>query len=135
MITPKRIAGGLIVAGMGLMAVGIADARAQVASWYGNELAGNPMANGQPFDPEALTAAHKTLPLGSKVWVSNGSKSVQVTITDRGPYTPGRDIDLSARAARTLGIDGVAAVEMEPVSSPTPTTEVPQLPKTGGIGG
>ena len=65
-----------------------------------------------------------------------------VTVTDRGPYTPGRDMDLSAGAARVLGIDGVAPVEVERVDSPTPTTEAPEppkerpkeLPKTGGPG-
>jgi rare lipoprotein A len=61
-----------------------------------------------------LTAAHKTLPFGTQLEVSYGGKSVQVTITDRGPYVPGRDLDLSLEAARQLGIlsRGVAPVRV-----------------------
>src|SRR5215210_8142187 len=70
-------------------------ARTMMASYYGHALEGHAMANGQPFDPEALTAAHKTLPFGTQLEVSYGGKSVRVTITDRRPYVPGRDLDLS----------------------------------------
>ena len=89
-------------------------ARTMMASYYGRALEGHAMANGQPFDPDALTAAHKTLPFGTQLEVSYGGKSVQVTITDRGPYVPGRDLDLSLEAARQLGIlsRGVAPVRV-----------------------
>ena len=75
-----------------------------VASYYGRALEGHLMANGRPFDPEALTAAHKTLPFGTQLEVSYHGRSVRVTITDRGPYVAGRDLDLSLAAARKLGM-------------------------------
>lgn len=76
------------------------------ASYYGNELAGNPTANGERFDPQQLTAAHRTLPLGSKVRVTNSrnGQSVVVRVNDRGPYHGNRVIDLSAAAARAIGL-------------------------------
>lgn len=76
------------------------------ASYYGNELAGNRTANGEVFDPEALTAAHRTLPLGSEVRVTNprNGESVIVRINDRGPYHGNRVIDLSYAAAREIGL-------------------------------
>ena len=89
-------------------------ARTMMASYYGRALEGHSMANGQSFDPDALTAAHKTLPFGTQLEVSYGSSSVRVTVTDRGPYVPGRDLDLSLAAARKLGIlsRGVAPVRV-----------------------
>ena len=74
------------------------------ASYYGNELAGNPTASGERFDPNALTAAHRTLPFGSRVRVTNlrNDQSVVVRINDRGPFARNRVIDLSARAAREI---------------------------------
>ena len=85
-----------------------------MASYYGRALEGHAMANGQPFDPDALTAAHKTLPFGTQLEVSYGGRSVRVTVTDRGPYVPGRDLDLSLAAARKLGMlsRGVAPVRV-----------------------
>lgn len=76
------------------------------ASYYGNELAGNRTASGETFDPNQLTAAHRTLPLGSKVRVTNPrtGTSVIVRINDRGPYHGNRVIDLSTAAARTIGL-------------------------------
>ena len=76
------------------------------ASFYGNELAGNPTASGEIFDPDRLTAAHRTLPLGSKVRVTNPANgdSVIVRINDRGPFHGNRVIDLSTAAARTIGL-------------------------------
>lgn len=89
------------------------------ASWYGNQFANRPTASGEPFDPEKLTAAHRKLPLGTKVVVTNlhNGRSVLVTITDRGPYWPNRDIDVSYGAARVLGMvrRGVARVRIEPL--------------------
>ena len=73
-----------------------------VASWYGPGFKGHRTANGEKFNPKALTAAHPTLPFGTLVEVSrpNRKKSVVVVITDRGPYVAGRTIDLSRAAAR-----------------------------------
>lgn len=87
-----------------------------IASWYGYNT-GAP-ACGIPMGP--LTAAHKTLPCGSKVRVSrvvDGKevKSIVVTIVDRGPFVKGRIIDLSPEAARTLGVKGIAPVTVERV--------------------
>lgn len=76
------------------------------ASFYGDELAGNRTASGEVFDPRQYTAAHRTLPLGSRVRVTNtrNGESVVVRINDRGPYHGGRVIDLSTAAARTIGL-------------------------------
>jgi len=87
------------------------------ASFYGDELAGNPTASGERFDPAKLTAAHRTLPLGSRVRVTNmrNGESVVVRINDRGPFHGRRIIDLSKAAARQLGMlqQGTARVRIE----------------------
>ena len=87
-----------------------------MASYYGNELAGNRTANGERFDPGELTAAHRTLPFGSKVRVTNMSTgdSVIVRINDRGPFSRGRVIDVSHAAAREIGMQrsGTARVKL-----------------------
>src|SRR3546814_18170526 len=77
-----------------------------MASYYGNELAGNRTANGERFDPGQLTAAHRTLPFGSMVRVTNMSNgdSVIVRINDRGPFARGRVIDVRSAAARESGM-------------------------------
>lgn len=80
--------------------------RTMTASYYGYALAGNPTASGEPFDPEAHTAAHKSLPLGTELLVKRGGASVRVTINDRGPYVAGRELDLSVGAAREIGLTG-----------------------------
>ena len=76
-----------------------------VASYYSDELAGNRTASGEPFDPDELTAAHRTLPFGSKVRVTNpaNGKSVVVRVNDRGNFARGRIIDLSRAAFSTIG--------------------------------
>lgn len=88
-----------------------------VASWYGPGFHGNRSASGERFNQNALTAAHRTLPFGTNVRVTNlnNGRSVIVRINDRGPYTRGRVIDLSAGAARVLGLiqTGVAPVQLE----------------------
>ncbi|MFL0604181.1 septal ring lytic transglycosylase RlpA family protein [Cylindrospermopsis raciborskii] len=88
-----------------------------MASWYGYDWAGRKTANGERFNPEAMTAAHRSLPMGTKVRVTNthNGRSVVVRINDRGPYIGGRVIDLSVGAARILGMvsSGVAAVRIE----------------------
>lgn len=87
-----------------------------VASYYGDELAGNRTANGERFDPDDLTAAHRTLAFGSRVRVTNlaNGKSVIVRINDRGPFSRGRVIDVSDAAAREIGMlrSGTARVSM-----------------------
>ncbi|MFW6112913.1 MAG: septal ring lytic transglycosylase RlpA family protein [Thermodesulfobacteriota bacterium] len=91
--------------------------RLVVASWYGKQHHGKTMANGQPFNMYADTVAHKKLPLGTRLTVTNpkNGASVDVRVTDRGPYIPGRNIDLSYGVARKLGVveAGVARVYME----------------------
>jgi rare lipoprotein A (peptidoglycan hydrolase) len=80
--------------------------RMMQASYYGRELEGRPMASGEPFDADALTAAHKSLPFGTRLEVAYAGKSVRVTVMDRGPYVARRDLDLSLAAAREIGLTG-----------------------------
>jgi len=74
-----------------------------MASFYGNE-SGSKTASGQRFNQNAMTAAHRTLPFGTKVKVTHGGKSVVVTINDRGPFIKGRVLDLSTGAASAVGL-------------------------------
>src|SRR4051812_11265699 len=88
-----------------------------VASWYGPGFHGRRTASGERFDQNELTAAHRQLPLGSEVKVTNleNGRSITVAINDRGPYVGGRVINLSKAAAQRLGIveDGLAKVRIE----------------------
>lgn len=84
-------------------ASGALSCEPMVASWYGAE-SGNRTANGERFDGTSLTAAHKTLPFGTRLKVSYGGRSVVVRINDRGPYIKGRHIDLSRAAAARIGL-------------------------------
>ncbi|WP_298720378.1 septal ring lytic transglycosylase RlpA family protein [uncultured Oceanisphaera sp.] len=88
-----------------------------MASYYGARHHGRKTASGEPFNQHALTAAHRTLPFGTRVRVTNlnNKKSVIVRINDRGPYAKGRIIDLSAQAARELNMirAGVVPVRVE----------------------
>jgi len=85
-----------------------------VASYYGPKFHGKKTASGEVFDMYKLTAAHRTLPFGTRVRVTNleNSKSVVVRINDRGPFIKGRIIDLSFEAARRIGITGLAKVKL-----------------------
>ena len=87
-----------------------------VASYYGQELAGNRTASGERFDPSGMTAAHRTLPFGSMVRVTNltNGQSVVVRINDRGPFGRNRVIDVSHAAAKEIGLhrSGTARVSM-----------------------
>jgi rare lipoprotein A len=85
-----------------------------MASFYGNE-SGSKTASGQRFNQNALTAAHRSLPFGTKLRVTHGSRSVVVTINDRGPFIRGRVLDLSTAAARAVGLTaaGVGRVTAE----------------------
>jgi rare lipoprotein A len=92
------------------------------ASWYGEELAGQPTANGETFDPAAISAAHKTLPLPSYVEVTalDTGRTILVRVNDRGPMIGERLIDLSRGAAEQLGLTGgVAAVRVRRTNPPT----------------
>lgn len=87
-----------------------------VASYYGQELAGNRTASGERFDPAGMTAAHRTLPFGSMVRVTNlaNGQSVVVRINDRGPFGGKRVIDVSQAAAKEIGLhrSGTARVSI-----------------------
>jgi len=85
-----------------------------MASFYGNE-SGRKTASGQRFNQEAMTAAHRSLPFGTKLRVTHGGRSVVVTINDRGPFVRGRVLDLSTGAARAIGLTsaGVGRVTAE----------------------
>ena len=102
--------------------VGIEDRG--VASWYGESFHGKQAANGELFDMEALTAAHRTLPLGSVVRVVNlaNGKHLHVRITDRGPYVNSRILDLSRGAAARLGMmeGGLSVVRVQLVGERRP---------------
>jgi rare lipoprotein A len=88
-----------------------------IASYYGRDHAGRRTASGTRFDPAAMTAAHRKLPFGSRVRVTNlrNGRTVVVLVSDRGPYTRNRLIDLSYGAARRLDFvrDGTARVRLE----------------------
>ena len=98
------------------------------ASWYGPAQDGKETASGETFDQKKLTAAHPTLPLGTKAVVTNleTGQSVEVTINDRGPHVKGRKIDLSRAAARQIGMSkkGVAKVKIETSRRRKPTEKL-----------
>ena len=93
-----------------------------LASWYGEEFDGNPTASGEVYDMNGLTAAHRTLPMGTRIKVTNlrNKRSLIVRINDRGPFIGNRFLDLSMAAARKLGFKGagLALVQAEVVSLP-----------------
>ncbi|MCW5978692.1 MAG: septal ring lytic transglycosylase RlpA family protein [Bryobacteraceae bacterium] len=95
---------------------------AGVASWYGNPYHGRYAANGEVYDMDKLTAAHRTLPFGTWVRVRNmvNGKTVEVRITDRGPFIDGRIIDLSRAAARQIDMigPGIVKVRVEVIATP-----------------
>src|ERR1700735_5655243 len=87
------------------------------ASWYGPHFNGHKTANGEKYDQEALTCAHRTLPLGSWIRVTNlhNQKTVFLRVNDRGPLSSSLIVDLSHGAARVLGVAGLAQVKLEQV--------------------
>lgn len=97
------------------------------ASWYGDKEHGNRSASGEVFNRYAYTAAHKELPFGTVVRVTNldNGKQAEVRINDRGPYVKGRVIDLSYAAAKSVGLlrSGVANVKVEVLSTPSERSE------------
>ncbi len=92
------------------------------ATWYGRDFQGKPTATGEAFDMNALTCAHRTLPLGSWLRVTNlrNHRFTFVRVNDRGPYTAGAIVDLSYAAARRVGMFGKAQVRVEQVSPSDP---------------
>ena len=103
------------VLALGALAFLGAPAQAEIASYYGKELAGRRTASGERFNPSAMTAAHRTLRFGTRVRVTNSrnGRSVVVRINDRGPFVKGRSIDLSSGAARAIGMGSSAHVSMQ----------------------
>jgi rare lipoprotein A len=99
--------------------IGSARAESGIASHYSTRELGTRTASGRALHDGELTAAHKTLPFGSRVRVTNhaNGRSVVVTITDRGPYVRGRVIDVSAAGARALGFSGLTRVSVEKVGT------------------
>jgi rare lipoprotein A len=95
--------------------------QAGTASWYGGRHHGRKTASGERFNMNALTAAHRTLQMGTVLRITNldNGRTANVRINDRGPYAPGRVIDLSAAAARQLGMqqEGLARVQIEAFAS------------------
>ena len=91
-----------------------------LASWYGKDFDGLPTASGETFRPEKISAAHRTLPLGTLVDVTNekNGKTVRVKVNDRGPFVAGRIVDLSKAAAAEIGsvVDGVVPVTLRIVT-------------------
>jgi rare lipoprotein A len=108
---------GLLVVAFQVVSVGLpaaAHAQTGVASVYSTE-SGSHTASGTRLNPGALTAAHRSLPFGSRVRVTNrgNGRSVVVTINDRGPFVRGRIIDVTPAGARALGFSGLASVTVE----------------------
>jgi rare lipoprotein A len=105
-----------------------------VASWYGKFFQGRTTASGEPYDENQLTCAHRTLPLGSVLRVTNlrNNRSVIVTVNDRGPVPESRVIDLSHAAAEALGFSdsGLAPVKVELIG---PSSELAQLLMPAGL--
>ena len=107
-----RLAAALCGASMMLVCSNVANAQSGIASVYAYR--GGKTASGERVSPSALTAAHRTLPFGTRVRVTNrrNGRSVVVRINDRGPFVRGRVIDLTPAGARALGFSGLAPVDV-----------------------
>jgi len=107
------------------------------ASWYGKEYHGRKTSSGEIYDMYALTAAHRTLPLGSAVKVTNleNDRTVDVRINDRGPFIEDRVIDLSYSAAKAIGMlnQGIARVRLDLLKIPTSSDSVGYLIQAGSF--
>lgn len=101
-----------------------------IASWYGAKFQGSPTASGEPYDMNRFTCAHRELPLGTRIRVTNlqNSRFVVLRINDRGPVIPSRLLDVSKAAARSLGFvrAGLATVRVEIV--PPASLSTPSIP-------
>lgn len=136
---------GTALAALGGIALdGFATAAAQSlahASYYGKELAGRKTASGERFNPSALTAAHRSLPFGTRLRLTNpqNGRTVVVRINDRGPFVRGRTLDVSHGAARVLGFaaQGTASLRMERESGlsivKAVMTEQPERPEQPAV--
>lgn len=104
------------------------------ASYYSNDLHGRKMSNGERYDRNDFTCAHRTLPFGTRLRVTNtkNGKEVEVRVTDRGPYSHGRIVDLSYAAAREIGMiaSGVAYIKVEVLPK---ETEIPYAAEENGL--
>ena len=109
------------------------------ASWYGEKFQGKTTASGEPFDMNAFTTAHRTLPFGTLLKVTNLSnhKSVEVRVNDRGPFKESRIVDLSYAAAKKIGLvqEGVAKVSIQEISSSRNEFELEDEPKSSAKAG
>lgn len=104
-LTQKKFTSSLLLTLFLFLIFASTAAESGMCSWYGPGFAGHKTANGERFDPDhQLTAAHKTLPFGTHVKVTIGAKSLVVRINDRGPFAPGRILDVSTKAAIELGL-------------------------------
>lgn len=110
-----------------------------IASWYGPNFHGKPTANGEKFDQNLMTAAHRTLPLPSAVRVTNleNGRSIQLRVNDRGPFARGRIIDVSRRAAQLLDFErnGTAKVRVEILPNESRRLKLAALNRPGGVTG
>ena len=86
------------------------ESQQMVASWY---MHGTHTANGEKFNPDGMTVAHKTLPFNTKLHLTHNDKSVIVRVNDRGPFIKGRDIDLSRGVAKVLSCSGICRLDAE----------------------
>ena len=108
------LAGNLFALSVAVIAVPASAAQTVGATWYGNELRGHRTASGETFNPNGMTAAHRSLPFGTCLVVGNPGtgREVRVRINDRGPFTGGNSLDLSAGAARAIGMRSTQHVTM-----------------------
>ena len=138
--TPTRLAGCLLL----LLAVGCArNLRSEgggeegEASWYGPGLYGRKTASGEVLRPGTMTAAHRTLPFGTCLRVTNleNGRVAEVRVNDRGPYAAGRIVDVSESAARTLGMHGkgVTRVRLERCTGRTEVEGEPGEPRVARV--
>jgi rare lipoprotein A len=99
------------------------------ASWYGREFQGQATASGEPFNMNSMTCAHRSLPLGASVLVTNlrNHRSVLVRVNDRGPVPENRIIDLSYAAAKVLGFRGLAPVRVDLVDPSLSPTQIAEM--------
>jgi len=108
-----------------------------IASWYGEERQGKETSSGEPFDMNKLTAAHRTLPVGTRVRVTNlaNLKTTVVRINDRGPGIEGRIIDVSWAAAKQLGFvgEGLTRVEIEVVPASKAPRRITSEPRSARL--
>lgn len=114
LIKKPAVAGVLAAGAISLLATSVASAQCGRASWYGPGFHGRTTANGERFNQGGLTAAHKSLPFGTKLRVTNkrNGRTVVVRINDRGPFVRGKFLDLSKGAATRIGMvsSGTGAV-------------------------